>query len=310
MRQVDFGFILPGDNIDSRWRNSYVDDVKRALSLISGHFDSAWLIDHLQFGAAGVLEGVTALTYFAGQFAELRFGNSVLCQSFRNPAHLAKMGATLQYLSGGRFVLGLGAGWHEEEYVAYGYEFPGSRVRVEQLDEAIQIIRALWVEPSATTFEGQYHRVKGAYCVPQPQPVPPIMIGAFKPRMLALAAKHADWWNVSSTGLRTYRTMVAEVERACERQGRDPATLRRTWGGGCVCQPTEARAKEVAGERYGTGDNDADFDFVGTPRQLIEQMQGFVESGVTYFMLDCGGFPDLTTLELLSSEVLPGLRRG
>ena len=107
--------------------------------------------------------------------------------------------------------------------------------------------------------------------------------------------------------------MAAELERACVEVGRDPATVRRTWAGGCACAPTQAEAEELAGDRI-SADNDDDFGFVGTPERVIEQMRPFVELGVDYFMLDCGGFPRLTTLEMLIDQVLPvwgaGLHRA
>jgi alkanesulfonate monooxygenase SsuD/methylene tetrahydromethanopterin reductase-like flavin-dependent oxidoreductase (luciferase family) len=130
--------------------------------------------------------------------------------------------------------------------------------------------------------------------------------------MLRLTARHADWWNVSSTGIEEYRTYLQEFQRACEEIGRDPATVRRTWGGGCVCAPTEAGVANLAAGRLQMGEEYAyqvGEDFVGTPAQIIEQMQPFVELGVDYFMLDCGGFPRLTTVELLVHEVLPALNR-
>ena len=304
MKRVEFGYIMPGDNLAKTGRDAYVATVDRALDLVTGHFASAWFIDHLQFGDTDVLEGFTALTYFAARHPTLTFGHTVLCQSFRSPALVAKMGATLQYLTGGRFVLGMGAGWHEEEYEAYGYDFPAAGIRVEQLAEALQIIRALWREPKVT-FQGHYYRVRNAYCEPKPIPVPPIMVGAFKPRMLELTARVADWWNVSSTGVVDYAAMAGELDRICAKVSRDPHTIRRTWAGGCVCRPTEAAAREIAGDRDDADEDD--FDFVGTPAQLVEQMRAFVALGVDCFMLDCGGFPDLTTLELLVHEVLPQL---
>jgi alkanesulfonate monooxygenase SsuD/methylene tetrahydromethanopterin reductase-like flavin-dependent oxidoreductase (luciferase family) len=206
-------------------------------------------------------------------------------------------------LSGGRFVLGIGAGWNADEYRAYGYDFPPGRVRIEQLEEALQIIKALWTEEQAT-FEGRYYQVIEAVCEPKPDPLPPVMVGAFRPKMLRLTAQYADWWNVSSTSLESYRHMLRNFERACTDVGRDPAQVRRTWGGGCVCAPTQEAAAAIAGDRYIT-DNPDEFDFVGTPRQIVEQMRPFINMGIDYFMLDCGGFPDLTTLELLISEVLP-----
>ena len=110
MTQIQFGFTMPADQLDKAQRTTFVADLNRALQLISGHFDSAWFIDHLQYGDADQLEGFTALAYMAALHPQLKFGHTVLCQSFRNPALLAKMAATLQFLSGGRFILGIGAG--------------------------------------------------------------------------------------------------------------------------------------------------------------------------------------------------------
>ena len=305
MPQIQFGFTMPADQLDKTQLATYVADLNRALTLISGHFDSAWFIDHLQAGDEDMLEGFTALSYMAALHPQLKFGHTVLCQSFRNPALLAKMGATLHFLSGGRFILGLGAGWHEEEYRAYGYDFPPAGVRVEQLEETLHIIKAMWTEPQAT-FQGKHYHVHAAYCEPKPDPLPVIMVGAFKPKMLRLTARYADWWNVSSTGVQTYRRIVETFEQACAAVGRDPATVRRSWGGGCACAPTEAAANRLAAVRF-SADNEDDFGFVGTPPQIVEQMRPFIELGVDYFMVDCSGFPELTTLELLITEVLPVL---
>lgn len=296
---------MPADSLNKEHRASFAVDLNRALNLVAGQFDSAWMIDHLQFGQDDLLEGFTTLTYFAGLHPQLKFGHTVLCQSFRNPALLAKMGATLHFLSGGRFILGLGAGWHAEEYRAYGYDFPPASVRVQQLEETLQIIQSLWTQ-EVTTFAGDHYQVTNAYCEPKPDPVPTIMLGAFKPKMLRLTAMYADWWNVSSTGINGYSRMVKELEAACTEVDRDPATVRRTWCGGCACAPTQAEAKALAGDRVNAHDDD-DFGFVGTPSQVVEQMQPFVDLGVDYFILDCSGFPTLTTLEMLVNEVLPVL---
>jgi alkanesulfonate monooxygenase SsuD/methylene tetrahydromethanopterin reductase-like flavin-dependent oxidoreductase (luciferase family) len=305
MARVQFGFTLPADNLDKARRPTFVEDVNRALDLVAGHFDAVWIIDHLQSGDTDLLEGFTTLTYLAALHPQLKFGHTVLCQSFRQPALVAKMGATLQFISGGRFILGIGAGWNEAEYRAYGYDFPPPRVRVEQLEEALQIIKAMWTEEQAT-FAGRYYQVVDAHCEPKPNPLPLIMVGAFKPKMLRLTARYADWWNVSSTGVDGYKQMAEACERACADVGRDPATLRRTWCGGCICASTPGEAEAIAADRYDGNDPD-NFDFVGTPQQLVEQMGPFIDMGVDYFMLDCGGFPRLTTLELLVNEVLPAL---
>jgi alkanesulfonate monooxygenase SsuD/methylene tetrahydromethanopterin reductase-like flavin-dependent oxidoreductase (luciferase family) len=304
MRPVAFGLILPVGSPTRAGRATFVADVNRALSLVAGHFDSAWMIDHLQTDTTDLLESFTTISYLAALHPQLSFGQTVVCQSFRNPALLAKMGATLQFLSGGRFVLGLGAGWNEEEYRAYGYDFPPASVRVAQLEETVQIIKAMWTQEKAT-FQGTHYRVLDAACEPRPDPLPPILIGAFKPRMLRLTAKYADEWNVSSTKLSAYRRMTELFAQACAEVGRDPSTLRSSWGGGCVCAPTQAEAEAIASEVFRGSDNEDNFDLVGTPQQLVEQMHAFMALGVDSFLLDCSSFPNLTTLELLVHEVLP-----
>lgn len=301
MTRVQFGWTLPSSPRMSR--NAYMEGVQRGFEVIKGHFDSFWFVDHLQSDKNAQLEGWTALTYFAAMQPEFTFGHVVLCQSFRNPALLAKMATTVQFLSGGRFVLGIGAGWKEDEYRAYGYDFPRAGTRVEELAEALQIIRAMWHDERATV-NGKHYRVVDAWCEPKPEPVPAIMVGAFQPRMLRVAARYADWWNVSWTGIERYREYVKEFERACGEVQRDPATVRRAWYGGCVCGRTEADVKKLNNNNYTT-----ERAFVGTPGQVIEQMRQFVDAGVDYFMLSTSGFPDLTTLELLVSEVLPALNR-
>lgn len=308
MKPIQFGFCMPAEFHNEKLRPVFVEDLNRALNLLKGHFDSAWMVDHLMFGDTEVLEGFTVLTYMAALHPELKFGHAVLCQSFRNPALVAKMAATLQFMSGGRYILGMGAGWHEEEYRAYGYEFPADGVRVAQTDEALQIIKSLWTQEK-TTFRGQHHQILEAYCEPKPDPLPTIMVGAFRPKMLRVAAKHADWWNVSSTSSKHYQPMVQEFERICADIGRAPSSVRRSWIGGCACAPSEEQAQRFTEGRW-RADDDDDFGFVGTPQQIIEQMRPFIDLGVDYFMFDCAGFPDLTTLHLLIDEVLPSFKSG
>ena len=303
MTRVQLGWSLPALLRGGISRNVYMESVQRGLELITGHFDSYWFTDHLQYDNAPLLEGWTAATYFAARHPELTFGHIVLSQSFRNPALLAKMAATAQFLSGGRFILGIGAGWKEDEYRAYGYDYPSAGMRVEELEEAIQIIRAMWSEERATV-NGKHYHVVDAWCEPKPDPLPTLLVGAFKPRMLRVTARYADWWNVSWTDIDTYRQYVQEFERACAEVQRDPATVRRSWYGGCICAPTEAEAKKL-----NTNNFTLDRAFMGTPAQVIEQMQPFIDLGIDHFMLSIGGFPDLTTLEMLVSEVLPALNR-
>lgn len=301
MKRIHIGWSLPMRPAADLTHSDFLSLVQSGMDLVTDHFDSAWITDHLQFGENPLLEGWTYLTYLAGLYPQMQFGHVVLSQSFRNPALLAKMAATLQYVSGGRFLLGIGAGWKEDEYEAYGYEYPSAGTRVEQLEESIQIINALWRDERAS-FRGKHYQVVEAYCTPKPDPIPPIIVGGTKPRMLRLIARYADWWNVSGTAFEHYQELVPQCEAACKAVGRDPATLRRTWFGGCVCAPTE---REV--DALNQGQLNPANAFVGTPEQVVAQMQRFIELGVDYFMFNCGGFPELTTLDMLVSKVLPAL---
>lgn len=307
MTPVQFGLFMPAESRDRCSGATYAADLNRFLQVAAGHFDSAWIVDHLQFADIDVLEGFTTLAYMAALHPRLKFGHAVLCVAFRNPALLAKMGATLQLLSGGRFILGLGAGWHEEEYRAYGYGFPPPHERVEQVEEALQILTALWASGQAT-FEGKHFRVRQAVCAPMPVPVPPIVLGAVKPRMLRLAATYADEWAVSSTNSERYKSLAEAFERACAQVGRDPATVVRSWSGGCACAPTQREAEALSGDRFSASPDAPDFGFVGTPEQVIDQMRPFVALGVRHFKLDCADFPELRVLNLLIEEVLPVLQ--
>ncbi len=302
MGRIEIGLFMP--NGPQAWQQRTAD-LDRTLALISGHFTSAWLADHLQFKDHDLLEGWTALTYFAARHPTLRFGHTVLSQSFRNPALLAKMAATLQFLSGGRLILGLGAGWYELEYRAYNFPFPAPGQRLAELEETVQIIKALWQGEEATVT-GRYYAIQGAVCNPCPDPLPPLMIGGSRPRMLRLIARHADWWDVSGLGvsLDNYRRAAAEMALACVEVGRDPATLRRTYTVACACAPTEAAARALATDiRPGLG-------LIGTPSQIVAQFQPFIELGVDHFQLDFAGFPDSAPLELFIAEVLPALNGG
>src|SRR5262245_473420 len=141
---VDFGIRLPWFPPDrGEHARAYYD---RTLNSLSEHITTVWLADHLQFGDQPMLEAWVHIAYLAGAYPRFKYGHLVNCQSFRNPALLAKMGATMQHLTGGRFIMGLGAGWHQEEYDAYNLEYPAPGARVEQLAETIEIVRAMWTQ--------------------------------------------------------------------------------------------------------------------------------------------------------------------
>jgi len=133
------------------------------------------------------------------------------------------------------------------------------------------------------------------------------MLGAVKPRMLRLAAMYADEWDVPSTDSARYAALAADFDRACAAVGRDPSTVGRSWSGGCACAPTRREAEALAGDSVSAEHDTDDFDFVGTPEQIVEQMRPFVALGVRHFKLDCLDFPQTRGLNLLINEVLPAL---
>src|SRR5262249_29637853 len=149
-------------------------------------FSTVWLSDHLQIDGDPKLEGWTRLTYLAAAVPHLRYGHLVLSQSYRNPGLLGAMAATLQQLTGGRFILGLGAGWLEDEYLAYGFDYPSPGTRVAQLAETIEIVKALWTGTPAS-YEGASYRIQDAVGLRPDVPIP-VLVGTNGPKALRVTA--------------------------------------------------------------------------------------------------------------------------
>jgi len=177
------------------------------------------------------LEAWTLIAALARDTTTLRLGTMVTCAGYRSPALLAKTVASVDHLSGGRIDFGVGAGWKENEYTAYGYDFPPAGVRIAQLVDTLEICRRMWTEPVAT-YAGTHFRVTNAVCAPKPvqRPYPPIWIGGRRPRMLGVAARYADGLNlVHGDGVgpprapspAEWETALAELAQACQRIGRD-----------------------------------------------------------------------------------------
>lgn len=210
------------------------DEIRRAaLHCESLGFDSIWVYDHLIFqGKTGETRGIweewSMLSALAGVTQRVELGTLVTCNSFRNPALLAKMAHTVDEISAGRLVLGVGAGWNEPEYDAFGYPFDH---RTSRFEEALQIIRPLLKEGRAD-FQGKYYTVRDCEIKPRsPRPGgPPLLVGAGGPRMLRLAARYADIWNVGSMTIpRACEGMVKAMARACKEENRSPDTLPSTF---------------------------------------------------------------------------------
>src|SRR5258708_5244683 len=228
MSTIEFGLML--QPFPLHFPGSELFDYNRGLiRTLSLGFTTLWVEDHLQLGETATHECMTTLSYFAGEFPQFHVGSLVLCQSYRNPALTAKMAANLQLLSGGRFILGLGAGWKADEYQAYGYPFPDTRTRLEQLEEAAIIVKAMWSTRPAT-FLGKHYGIRDAYCEPQPHPSIPLLIGGGgEEKTLAIVARRADWWNFNSCIVEEYAHKLAMLKSHCARVGRDPAQIKLTY---------------------------------------------------------------------------------
>lgn len=194
------------------------------------NFPTLFRSDHYFIGTQqDSLEAYLSFAVAARETSSIRFGPLVSPVTFRHPVDVGRMGAQLDLLSGGRFVMGLGAGWNEPEHRAYGLPFPAVKERFDRLDEAIQVIRGLWSEGEAT-FEGRFFRLDGANSLPKPEPGrPPLLIGGGgEKRTLRLVAQYADEWNSVNVPPETYARKVQVLEQHCEAVGRDPATIRRS----------------------------------------------------------------------------------
>lgn len=233
VNRVDFGWVVPSEGAIEGGVLPLLSELEAmVIPSVARHFDSLWIYDHLyafRQPTAPYLEAWTALTWLAGRFPGMDVGTVVLSAGYRNPALLAKMAGTLHALSPGRFILGLGAGWRDEEFRAYGYPFPDASERIQQLEEAVRIIRLMWTETNPS-FHGEYFQIDGAYCYPQPSPPGPIMIGGDGEQlMLPLVGRLADWWNVGQVGgLEDLRRKRDIVHRSAEEAGRDPGDIRLT----------------------------------------------------------------------------------
>ena len=230
-RPLKVGIQLPEVEREVRWPELL--DMTRAIE--GEGFDSVWVGEHLLYRwedrpPRGPWEAWTLLAAIAASTSRIELGPLVACTNFHNPALLAKQAATIDELSGGRFVLGLGAGWNEPEFRAYGYPFDH---RIDRFEEAFTIIRTLLRE-GAIDFDGRWYQARDCELLPRgPRPNgPPLMIGSKGPRMLRATMAHADSWNVwfSDTGNRPdgVAGSPSAVDEACRDVGRDPAEVERT----------------------------------------------------------------------------------
>jgi alkanesulfonate monooxygenase SsuD/methylene tetrahydromethanopterin reductase-like flavin-dependent oxidoreductase (luciferase family) len=290
-RALRFGLFLSQAN--KPWAQ-VLDEFRMAEEL---GFDTAWLVDHLVDTDGppenGCLEGWTLLSAIAALTSRIRLGVLVSSNTFRHPAVLLKQAVTVDHVSGGRLILGLGTGWHEDEHRRYGIELPAPPERVDRFGEAVHLI-SLLMSQQRTTLEGRHYRLDDARLEPRPVQSPriPILVAAHRPRMLRIAARYADQWDtfaaIPGTATEGIEAQLADriafLDRACNEIGRDPAEIRRsTWA-----------TREVLSS------TDAYIAFVRRHHAL----------GFTDFATVLPAPEDAAVLRAVATEVIPGMRSG
>jgi probable F420-dependent oxidoreductase len=264
----------------------------------AGGLDSLWVIDHLVLGNAerpeyGLHEAITVLAALAASTSRVELGTLVLATSFRPPSVLAKMAATIDRISGGRLILGLGCGWHEPEYTAFGFPFDH---RVGRFEEAMSIISPL-LDGERLTVHGRWNDVTDCVLLPPPARRIPILIAGKGERMLSLVAAHADQWNAAWYGRPNarWRGRIADLHRALELAGRDPASLAITAG-------VEVDNGDP-GDRTGLGEH-----LPPDPSAIADALHEWAAAGVAHVQLNSG--PTDEQLVDTFAEAVARFRRG
>jgi probable F420-dependent oxidoreductase len=303
-RPLRVGIQLPEVEREVRWPE-YIAMARRAEEV---GFDSLWLGDHLLYRLAdgssrGPWEVWTMLAGIAAATSRIRLGPLVASTAFHAPAMLAKLAATVDEISGGRLILGLGAGWNETEFAAFGFPFDH---RIDRFEEAFTIIRTLLRE-GAIDFEGRYYQARDCELLPRPARSggPPILIGSSGPRMLRITMPHADAWNVwfADTGNSPdgVRPLLDRVDEACAEVGRDPAGIERT-------AAVHVRLPGGRGRVMGDAKGATMPALGGSSEEIAEGLRGYARVGVDEVQLVVDPI-DIESVEILG-PVLEILDRG
>jgi len=287
---VKFGWLSPvAGHAGSDFQPIVMYQEEHLLPQVVPHFDTLWVADHFYgFDAdkrEGFLEGWTTLTWLAARFPDVTVCHHVLGHGYRNPALTAKMASTLQVLSGGRFMLGIGGGWREDEYRSYGYDFPSAAVRLRQLEEVVQICRLMWTEEHPT-FDGLYFSIDDAAATPRPDVPPPICIGSSGEQIgLPIVGRRADVWNGSHRSDDDWLRKRDIVHQAATEFGRDPSEIE--------CSVT------VAGDLPESDDDSAQW------RERLDHLRGL---GVAHFICDFGHPLDVEPALRFAEQVIAPMR--
>jgi F420-dependent oxidoreductase-like protein len=273
-------------------------------------FTTIWAPDHfIPFGPSGsyVFEAWTTLAALAREVGTARLGQLVTGNGYRNPALLAKMASNLDVVSGGRLTFGIGAGWYEDEYKAFGYDFPGAGERLRRLEEALQIIQALWTGNPAT-FDGRYFSTAGAVSLPTgvQLPHPPVMIaGGGEKVTLRLVAMYGDLCNVQESPDEVRRKYEI-LARHCETVGRDFSAITKTSTSYCIIADTdeEARATVPPWAPLVFPGELADYGLIGTLDTIRERLEVYRDAGVDELIVGFQNALDADTLRTFANKFI------
>ena len=307
MPKIDFGVMLRQQKID-------FPKIREAAELCDQlGFQSIWLYDHiLGMGAIDldIYEAWTMMSALSSVTSKTRIGTLVLCNSFRHPPLLAKMTSTLDVISNGRLEFAIGAGWFEPEYTAYGYDFPDTITRINQMSESVRIIKAMWTGDK-TTFNGKHYKTVDAYCNPKPiqKPHPPVAIGgAGEKHLLRVVAELADEWNCPATNALEFDHKLAALKNHCSDIGRDINAIKISQQTICVIAKDKKELEEkipIAKKRYGFFGEIEKFGIIGTPDQCIKKIEDNASKGISKYTIFFSDYMNPDTLRLFAKEVLP-----
>ena len=310
MDKIKFGVFLPFYAFRTENRTTLLFNRLRDLVIECERlgFDSVWLDDHMMLDTMPILECWTTLSALSIATERIRLGTMVTCNSFRNPALLAKIAATLDNISHGRLELGIGAGVQKNEHNAFGFPFPSSKARIEMMDEAVAIIKKMWTEEKAN-YKGKYYQIIDAICEPKPiqKPHPPIIIGGSGEKItLKVTAQYAnrlDWGYISS--LEEYNRKLKVLEKHCKSVGRSFKDIEKScWPAGQVFVGEDVDSLVTKWVPKGVILEDfLKRSFVGTPEDCIKLLQQYASLGVTQYMLFFGDLPNMYGLRLFAEKV-------
>ena len=292
------------------------ETVKERAQYAEKHcFDGFFLMDHFfQIPFVGaidepMLEGWTTISALTQVTSKIKLATLVTGNIYRNPALLAKMAATVDLMSNGRLILGIGAGWFEEEANAYDIPFYTIPERGKRLEESVQIIKGMWTNPKGFTFQGNYYKVNNALCLPETiqKPHPPIMIGGGgEKQTLRIVAKYADACNLFG-GPKTIKTKLDVLKKHCNDVGRNyDEILKTALTTVIIAEDKEALTSALTGVRE-PGVSDEQLDEIvlyGTPDELATKIEQRMQAGLQYLIVNFGD-PEKDSLKLFAEKVVP-----